>query len=417
MNMMPKPFPILSEAERDRRWERTRNLMRQLDLEAIVGVGEQGPFLSQQYLANTRGGTLFFPRESDPVQIDGPWDAGVHYDNRLRGLRPWVADVRLEMDALSLITKLIEERGLTGKRVGVLGLSPMPVAVGGSVRHSMGTRIEEALAGVETVDIAIPFGIAMLVKSEEEIGLIRHAAQASERACEALLAECRIGARETDLHAAIVGALAREGTDISIINSLMTVEPTSMSFMGGHHWYNPQRQPRSLEEGDLVAAEIFAWYAGVDSQAQISISIGEPSPEHRMLSDVSRRAYEAAVAEIRPGAKFDRVWQAMREVILDAGCWAASPLLHSLSPVLLVGELHAGLMDADVDPSLKTPPFIPGFHDENMLIEEGMLLAVEPCAAIGHRKVMGGGGVLVTSDGAEELNRLPTHMQIVSIAS
>jgi hypothetical protein len=71
------------------------------------------------------------------------------------------------------------------------------------------------------------------------------------------------------------------------------------------------------------------------------------------------------VEAIRPGVTFDSVWKPMHQVILDGGCWVASPLLHTLSPVLHVGEMHAGMMEADIDPTIKTPAFIPGYHDRS----------------------------------------------------
>jgi hypothetical protein len=90
-----------------------------------------------------------------------------------------------------------------------------------------------------------------------------------------------------------------------------------------------------------------------------------------------------------------------------------APLLHTLSPVLHVGEMHPGMMEADIDPTIKTPPFIPGYHDEEFRLAEGMTLAVEPCPALGYKKGLLGGAVLVTVDGAEELNALSTRMQSV----
>lgn len=410
-----KLFPTLSTAERDQRWERTRAFMREQGLSALVGIGGFNTNRLQPYLANTNGasGAVVFPLDTAPVYLGGGWDVGINFDNTRRGIEPWIKDTRVCFDPISSVGEVLEERGLKKARIGVFGLTSAFIPIGGSSTFPEGSRLMEVLQGAEIVDVTTEFGLTMLKKSAEELALVRHAAQACERAAQALVDECRVGALEPELYAAVVGALAREGCDTSPFSMLMTVEPEAMGFMGGHQWFYPQRQPKALELGDVVEVEIFAWYGGQDSQAQMSIVIGEPDEERLHIADVARRSYEAGVAQIRPGVPFASVWKAMRQVITDAGCWVGSPVLHSLSPVLLVGEMNAGLMEANVDPSFKAPAFIPGYNDESLVLEEGMVLAVEPCAALGYKKALSGGAVIVTRDGSEELNSLPLHMQVV----
>jgi Xaa-Pro aminopeptidase len=290
-----------------------------------------------------------------------------------------------------------------------MGMGGAGLVAIGSVSYTEGVRIAQALAGVEIVDISVPFGLEILPKSAEELKLIRHTAQAGERAAEALLAECRVGACESDLFAAVINALAREGGDTTTLNMLFTVKPDEVGFVGGPGWFFPMRPPQVLEKGDFVRTEIFANYGGMVCQTHPSISIGEPSAVHRKISEVARRAYEAGLKQIRPGVAFSSVWKAMRQVVLDAGCWASSPLLHSLSPTLLVGELSAGLMEADVDAAIKEPP-APAPRDA--ILKEGMVLAVEPSAGLGYKNAMVGSTVIVTKDGAEALNSLGTRLLI-----
>lgn len=407
-----RTFPTLSFAERDRRWEMTRAFLEEHDLSALVGLGSNGPFLLQSYLANDPGGIVLFPRSGAPIRLGGVWDGGAKFDNLRRGLPAWIEDSRLSMDPVSALGEALDALGIKGRRIGVLGISANFIPIGGTVSYPQGQRLMQALAANEVVDISVEYGLAMLPKSAEELALSRHAANACERAAETLVEVCKVGVLESDIYSAVVGTLSAEGCDISFFNMMMTVEPEAMGFMGGHQWFYPRRAPKPLENGDVVVTELFALYGGIDSQAQATVCIGEASPDHLLLADVSRRAYEAAVARIKPGATFTSVWQAMREVILDAGCWVASPLAHSLAPVILAGELHAGMLAADIEPSLKTPPFVPGFNDESFTLSEGMILAVEPCAALGHRKFQMGGAVLVTSDGAEELNAFPLRLHV-----
>lgn len=406
-------FPMLSTAERDRRWELARSFIQDQGLSALVVPAAEGPFRMQPYLANTSTGTILFPLDSPPVWLGGMFEAGKRFSDARRNIEPWIEDSRIVGDPLAALAELVTERNLNGTRIGVLGISSSMIPIGGTVNFPYGARLTEALTGAKLVDISNEFGVAILPRSAEEIALVRHAARACEQAGQAIIDVAGVGTHESDVYAAVINTFARAGAHATEPQVLMTVEPEAMDFLAGPHWFYPRRQPKQLAEGDVIEAEMFCWYGGLDSQAQISVTIGEPSAEHRKLGEVARLAYEAGVAAIQPGAKFDSVWKAMREVVLDAGCWAASPLLHTLSPVLHVGELHAGLMEADVDPSVKTPAFIPGYHDEEFTLTEGMTLAVEPCAALGYKKGLVGGAVLVTSDGAEELNSVTTRMHSV----
>lgn len=407
-------FPMLSEREKERRWEQTRDFMRKKELGALIGLGTFNTNRLQPYLGNTGGGgVVIFPLDSEPVYLGGGWDIGINFDNARNGIKPWIADTRVTMDPIAEARKMISERGLEKSQIGIFGLSANPTPIGGTAGYPEGKQFEEAFRGIMLLDVTVEYGLLMLKKSEEEQAMVRHAAKVCESVVEAMIKECKVGALETDVYAAAVHALCKGGCDVTPNNLLMTVEPEAMGFISGPQWFYPHRQPRALKPGDIVEAEIFAWYGSQDSQAQTSILIGEPDEERIFIKNVARQAYEAGVAQIRPGVPFNSVWKAMRQVIIDGGCWAASPVAHSLSPVLLVGEMNAGLMEADVDSIFKAPAFVPGYNDENLLLEEGMVIAVEPCVGKGYKKVLTGGAVLVTENGMEELNHLSTRMQII----
>lgn len=405
-------FPYLSTAERDRRWKQTYTFMEQHNLQAIIAVGSYDTNKLQPYLANADGGVLVFPLDSAPIHLGGLWSVGLNFDNARNGIKPWVEDTRVCPDPIAAAGEVLKQLGLTKSRIGVFGLTAAMIPIGGTSSYPSGIQMMEVLKEAEIVDVTIEYGLLMLKKSKEELAMVRHAAKANEHACEALFHECRIGAREADIYAAVNAALTRDGCDPTPFTINMTIGAESMSFLSGLPWLYPQGEPRTLKEGDIVEAELFAWYGGLDSQAQISVHIGEPDEERLRLAETASRAYQTGVAMIRPGVPFVSVWKEMKKVIRNENYWVASPLLHSLSPVLLAGELNAGMMEADIDPSLKSPACIVGYHDEELLLEEGMVLAVEPCAADGYKKSMSGGAVIVTEDGAEELNSFPLQMRI-----
>jgi Xaa-Pro aminopeptidase len=403
-------FPILSLAERDRRWELTREFMRENDLEAILFAGPLSPLRYQHYLSNDNDAMLLlFPLESEPVYIGGWFQLFKRFDRKRAGFTPWIEDARFEPDP-SLIARIIEERGLSKSRIGVTGLFGFHgLSVGGMAPFPLGAAVTGLLPEAELVDVSEPYGVMMLPKSDEEIALARQAASCCERACEAIVEVAHAGTIETELHAAAVKALAQGGSAILEPNLILTVGQGHMGFWETD-WYFPDRSPRPLENGDVINAEVFAWYAGMHTQAQLCVVVGEPNEEQRHMGQIARQAYEAGVDAVRPGATFESVWQPMEEIILDAGYWAASPLVHTLTPTVMVGPLFKGLAERDdIDPEVRMPA-MPAWGD--IVIEEGTLFAIEPMVGSGYQRLMVGGTVLTTADGSEELNSLSTNLQV-----
>src|SRR5262245_44250537 len=115
-------FPMLSTAERDRRWEQTREFLRDQGRSALIVAGDGGPFRMQPYLANTTRGAILFPLDSPPVLLAGMFDQGRFFENARRGIEPWIEDSRIIFDTVSDLAMIVGERALQGTRIGVLGI-------------------------------------------------------------------------------------------------------------------------------------------------------------------------------------------------------------------------------------------------------------------------------------------------------
>ncbi len=65
---MSSVYPTLSPRERDRRWSRTRELMRKHDLSCLLVFGAKGRERYEGYLANDQvDGVVLFPMEGAPA--------------------------------------------------------------------------------------------------------------------------------------------------------------------------------------------------------------------------------------------------------------------------------------------------------------------------------------------------------------
>jgi len=377
-------WPMLSLSERDRRWQRTGELLRKHDLSCLVVPGSRSREAWDSYLSNEASagcGVTVFPLESPPVFVMvGASRLFCRVDIMERDLEHWIEDFRVGTFS-RVVPEVLIERGLQRGRVGIIGLESIgPAGEEEAVlSYQLFTRLCAALPDVEFVDVSREFALAMLPKSEEEMTLIRHCVEVGEKACAAAVDVAGVGVPEQELFAAAMAEIHRGGAFAIPPMFLLRSGPNN----AGHappHWIAPRRPPRMLEPGDLVLAEIFTVYGNIETQQQLTLVVGEPSASQKHITDVARRSYEAGLAALRPGVKFSEVFAIMQQPVLQGGCWHINPLIHTIAPIAAWGGMLDGLeSQTGIDPGLRNLPRTPVMGDFD--ITPGMVFAVEPSVA------------------------------------
>jgi Xaa-Pro dipeptidase len=144
---------------------------------------------------------------------------------------------------------------------------------------------------------------------------------------------------------------------------------------------------RRLQKGEVALLELGVVADGFWADRTRVRVAGEPTEEQRKVFEIVRTAQEAAIREIRPGAKASSVDEAARSEIRDAGYQAFFPHItgHGL-----------GFRYHEASPILSP--------DSQDILEEGMLTSVEPGI---YKDSVGGfrieDDVLVIAGGAEVL--------------
>ena len=266
-----------------------------------------------------------------------------------------------------------------------------------------------ALGSVEVIDFTRDFTDFILLKSAEELSLLRFAAQVSEQACLAMIDISRPGVSEAEVFAEILREIHRWGCDTRYPFLSLQSGPDNISW-GAPRWTLRAEPPRILQAGDLVQAEIHTIYGGQEGQVQMSVALDPVDGDIRKCEAVARQSYEAGLAALRPGVTFSEVFYAMERPFTESGCWAKTPLLHTTTfgPVgfTLVNRTQLnGTREEALEVGLNS-----GIQLGEMLMREGMALELEPNACLGMKRVNIGGVVIVTPSGAEELNRIPTRV-------
>jgi len=409
--MSERTMPMLSMAERDRRWARVRQFMAAEGVDGIVVAGLRGRESFETYVSGESiQGIVVMPASGEPVYLTwSPFRIIGRTDPGVVGAY-WIDDIRSGLLGPGLVEAL---RGLelSSARLGVVGLtSKNPMELEGIIPWGVWSHVVEQLPSAEFVDISGGFGLLMAEKSAEELELIRYSARVGELAAEAMVQVSRPGVREDEIYATVMDVIFRHGAGTHQPSLIIRSGVDTLGW-GPPEWGADRSvPPRTIQTGDLVYAELMTTCGGMETQQQVTISMGPLTAQRKHLGEVARAAYDAGLESLRPGASFIDVCDAMGKPVAEAGCWHLSPHIHSVSPATLIGHLHVGAQNffADEYPFLRPVP--PTMDAE---IKEGMTFSFEPNACIARERVNIGGSVVVGADAVEELNSLPCHIIVV----
>lgn len=359
-------IPMLSLAERDRRWAAVRERMADESLDCLLAHAGTGS-LSALYLTQIdMEGLALFPADGEPIFLL-PTDRWLHW---VRRSQSWVADVRAVRDLPAAAAEILDEKD--ARRVGLIDIR----AMGSAAREALMTAVSDS----ETTDASQLVYHLRLVKSDEEIAMMQRAAGIADTAIDALLATARAGAREHEVYAEVYRQLLAGGC-----------EPTSgLSMESSPRPFHPVRKPstRELREGDVIVAHINPRYRGYFGHPHICVTVGEPSHQVREMFEVCNEAFHTFLATAKPGAGLGDVCRETLGVIERAGFdWAKEPLTHSIG--LAQQEPPVGGVPPDAYPDFELAenqtfglhPWV-GRMAEEFGIDSGRSVRITPSGAV-----------------------------------
>jgi len=127
-----------------------------------------------------------------------------------------------------------------------------------------------------------------------------------------------------------------------------------------------------LKDGDILKLDLGVKYKNFFTDAAITIGIGEITDEKNKLIDVTKRALELAVNEVKPGNRIGDIGYAIENYVER----------ERLSVVkVLVGH--------GVGSAVHEEPSIPNYGKigEGPVLKSGMVLAIEPMVTLGSGEV------------------------------
>lgn len=285
-------------------------------------------------------------------------------------------------DPAATVNDLLRERGAAGKRIGLIGALPFDQYATIAADHPV-------------VDLRRDHTRLRLLKSGEEIEALRHAADLTDGAVRAMLADPLIGRNEHELVARIEQSYVARG--------------------GGHHIHylgvtsmaDPDRcvpaqwpRDRRIARGDVLTFEISA-AAAPDYSGQLlrTVTIGAPpTAELQRMHDVAAQVLGDIEALLRPGVHAEEL-VAASQAVEDAGYTTVDDLVHGFGGGYLPPVL--GTRSRSIRP---TP---------DVTLQAGMTVVVQPNVSRPDFRlgVQTGDLMLITDDGAERLHRFPRGLQ------
>ena len=208
-----------------------------------------------------------------------------------------------------VVARTIDQMGLASARIGFEK---------GMNKAGLYCSVEEwdilrsALPKAAFVETTMLVAGVRIVKSEEEIAVLREAARIAETATQAGIDTIRDGITENEIAAEVYRVAILNGSEY------MSLPPFILSGERTHLPHGTWRG-RSVHAGDHVYFEVSAVKYRYTAAVMRCVSVGEPNRRVLKLAEVSIDALEAGMTAIRPGVTGESVNNAIMDVVNKAG--------------------------------------------------------------------------------------------------
>lgn len=259
-------------------------------------------------------------------------------------------------------------------------------------------RLATFAGAPELVDIASDVMEARMIKSQEEIALIRDGARIADLGGAAIRSAIREGASELDIAMDGRDAMEREIARAHPASELRDSWVWFQSGLNTDGAHNPLTT-RRLRQGDILSLNAFPMISGYYTALERTLFLGEPDSASLRLWRANVAAHELGLSLVRPGVSCARICAEINRFLAEEN------LLHYRS----FGYGHSfGLLShyygREAGLELR--------EDVETVLQPGMVISMEPMLWV-PEGAPGAGGyrehdiLIVTADGAENITGFP----------
>ncbi|WP_433743653.1 M24 family metallopeptidase [Falsibacillus pallidus] len=250
-------------------------------------------------------------------------------------------------------------------------------------------ELQSRYPGAQVVSAEEKMKVLRLIKDEQELEILRKAAEFADYAVKLGVEEIAEGTSEMEIIAKIEYELKKKGiSEMSFSTMVLT----------GKNGASPHGNPGSTEikKGDLVLFDLGVVLDGYCSDITRTVAYGELNDKQLEIYNTVLKAQLAAVEAVKPGVKVSELDRIARKTIEDAG----------------YGEYFPHRLGHGLGISVHEYPDIKETND--LVLEEGMVFTIEPGIYVPNvAGVRIEDDILVTKDGYELFTKFPKELQYV----
>ena len=182
-------------------------------------------------------------------------------------------------------------------------------------RHKI---LKDALDNPEIIDISPSVMLKRMVKSKEEINLIRSGAKIADIGAKALVKEIKVGASEMDI--AMVGRDAMEKAIVKF-HPDSELRDTWVWFQSGINTdgaHNPVTT-RKLKHGDILSLNTFPMISGYYTALERTLFVGEADDASLKAWEANVKVHKRGIELIKPGAKCSEITAELNDLFSELG--------------------------------------------------------------------------------------------------
>jgi creatinase len=377
-----------SDAEFERRLAGLREIMAAKELDAVILTSYHGIKYYSDFLFTYFGRSYaLVVTADDQVSVTANIDAGMPW-RRSYGENIVYTDWRRD-NFQHGVHEALSRRGIAPKRLGVefdtLSLDA----------HA---KLQAVFDGAELVDIAQAAMRQRMIKSPEEIEVIKHGARIGDLGGEAIKAAIREGISEYEVALigteAMVHEIARTFPDSEIRDTWVWFQ-SGINTDGAHNWATT----RKLQPGDILSLNCFPMTSGYYTALERTLFLGDPDERSLELWNINVEVHRRGLELIRPGAVCKDIAAELNEIYVGYGLLPNRTFGygHSFGVLSHYYGREAGLeLREDID----------------TVLEPGMVVSMEPMITV-LNGLPGAGGyrehdiLVVGEHGAENITKFP----------
>jgi len=259
-------------------------------------------------------------------------------------------------------------------------------------------NLKDSLGNPEIIDISPSTMLQRMIKTEEEIVLIKSGAKIADIGGEALVKEIKVGASEIDI--AMVGRDAMEKA-IAKYHPNSELRDTWVWFQSGVNTdgaHNPVTT-RKLKRGDILSLNTFPMISGYYTALERTLFVGEVDEVSMKAWEANTKVHRRGLEIVKPGVKCSEVTNELNNLFSELG------YLHRRT----FGYGHSfGLLS----PYYGREGKLEFREDIETVLEPNMVVSMEPMIFIPEGEPGAGGYrehdiLVINKNGAENITKFP----------